>query len=434
MKHIIVVGGGFAGINAAKALGNIKDVKVTLLDRRNHHLFQPLLYQVAMAALSPADIAAPIRSILSDYPNIRVVQGEVKNVIASENKIDTDIKEYEYDYLVLACGANHSYFGNEKWETHAPGLKTLEQATEIRRRVLTAFELAERATDLAQQKKFLTFIIVGGGPTGIELAGAIGEMSRYTLVKDFRRIDPKLTRIILIEAGPRILPSFPPKLASRAARDLEKLGVQIWTTSLVTNIDEDGIEVGKEKVQSKTVLWAAGVQASSLNKKLGVELGGQGRVIVEPDLSLKDHPNIFVAGDQANFSHQNNTPLPGLAPVALQQGRFIGKNIIRELKGKNRETFKYLDKGQMATIGKSKAIVKTGKLQFGGFAAWLTWLVIHVYYLSGFKNRIFVTLNWAWSYLSFRRGARLIITKEWRSFPQEFSERRKTKEEDQEEA
>ena len=416
MKHIVIVGGGFAGINAAKVLGKSKQVKVTLIDRRNHHLFQPLLYQVAMAALSPAEIAAPIRSILSKYSNIRVIQGNVKAVKLQEKKVVTDIEEYPYDYIILACGTRHSYFGHEVWEEYAPGLKTIEQATEIRRRVLTAFEAAEREDDISQQKKHLTFIIVGGGPTGVELAGAIGEMSRFTLVKDFQKIDPKLTIIILIEAGSRILPSFPEKLASRATRDLEKLGVQVWTSSLVTQINSVGIEIGEKKVQADTVLWAAGVQASSLNYNLGVELDSQGRVIVEPDLSLKEYTDVFVAGDQANFSHQTGNPLPGLAPVALQQGRFIAKNILRELNDHSRQEFKYLDKGQMATIGKSRAIVETANFQFGGFLAWLTWLVIHIYYLSGFKNRIFVALNWAWSYLSFRRGARLIITKEWRSY------------------
>ena len=416
MPHVLIVGGGFAGINAAKVLGKSKQVQVTLIDRRNHHLFQPLLYQVAMAALSPAEIAAPIRSILSKYLNIRVIQGEVKAVNLQEKAVITDTKEYSYDYIILACGAQHSYFGKEEWEEYAPGLKTIEQATEIRRRVLTAFEAAEREDDIGLQKRHLTFIIVGGGPTGVELAGAIGEMSRFTLVKDFRKIDPKLTRIILIEAGPRILPLFPEKLASRATRDLETLGVQVWTSSRVTQVNSEGVEVGQEKVQAGTVLWAAGVQVSALNHKLGVELDSQGRVVVEPDLSLKEYSDAFVAGDQANFSHQNGTPLPGLAPVALQQGRFIANNILRELNGHSRQAFKYFDKGQMATIGKSRAIVETGKLQFGGFFAWLTWLVIHIYYLSGFKNRMFVTLNWAWSYLTFRRGARLIVTKEWRSY------------------
>ena len=416
MKRIIIVGGGFAGLNAAKILGNSKGCEVTLIDRRNHHLFQPLLYQVAMAALSPAEIAAPIRNILYSYKIINVRQEEVKDVKPENNKISTEYGKYSYDYLILACGSHHSYFGNEGWEKYAPGLKTIEQATEIRRRVLTAFEKAEREENFNQQMKYLTFVIVGGGPTGVELAGAIGEMSRFTLAKDFRKIDPKLTRIILIEGGGRILPSFSKKLSILATRYLEKLGVLVWTSSLVTSIDSEGVKVGDEKILSATVLWAAGVQASGLGNKLGVDIDAQGRVIVEPDLSLKRYPDIFVVGDQAHFSHQTDKPLPGLAPVAVQQGRFVAKNILRELNGQTRLAFKYLDKGQMATIGRSKAIVECGGLEFGGFLAWVSWLLIHIYYLTGFKNRIIVVLNWGWSYLTFRRGARLIINKEWRFF------------------
>lgn len=324
--------------------------------------------------------------------------------------------ESSYDYLLLACGAQHSYFGKEDWEEHAPGLKTIEQATEIRHRVLESFEAAEQEPDANKRKKLLTFVIVGGGPTGVELAGAIGEMSHFTLTKDFRNIDPKLTRIILVEAGPRILPSFSEKLFSRATRDLENLGVQVWPSSLVTRIHADGIEVGAESILATTVLWAAGVQASPLNQKLNMALDAQGRIFVESDMSLKSYSNVFVAGDQAHFSHQTGQPLSGMAPVAMQQGRFIAKAIWGDLNGKPRKGFRYLDKGQMATIGKSRAIAETGKLQFGGFIAWVAWLLIHIYYLTGFKNRIFVTLNWAWSYFTFWRGARLIINKEWRSY------------------
>ncbi|MGK0288711.1 MAG: NADH dehydrogenase [bacterium] len=416
MKRVIIVGGGFAGLNAAKKLGNVKGLEITLIDQRNHHLFQPLLYQVAMAGLSPAEIAAPIRNLLSKYRNINVIQAKVESISLKEKQVHAEETQYSYDYLILACGAQHSYFGNEQWEETAPGLKTLEQATEIRRRVLTAFEEAEKTKDKNLQKKNLTFIIVGGGPTGVELAGAIGEMSRYTLTEDFRNIDPKLTRIILVEAGSRILPSFHEKLSSHATRDLEKLGVQVWTSSLVTNIDENGVEIGNEKIQSATVLWAAGVQATEINKTLETKVDRQGRVLVEKDLTLKGHPEVFIAGDQANFSHQEGKPLPGIAPVALQQGKFIGENILRELKGKPRNDFHYFDKGQMATIGKSKAIIEVGKLRLTGFFAWLGWLTIHIYYLTGFKNRLFVTLNWGWSYITFRRGARLIVNKDWRSY------------------
>jgi NADH dehydrogenase len=443
MKHVVIAGGGFAGLNAAKILGKSKRVEVTLIDRENFHLFQPLLYQVAMAALSPADISSPIRSILSQYPDIKVLRGEVVDVDPVRNKLITDFGECDYDYLLLACGVKHSYFGHEKWEEWAPGLKTIEQAIEIRRRVLTAFERAER--DLAEKQppgeirsrvltpferaernlaekqlsKQLTFIIVGGGPTGVELAGAIGEMSRFTLARDFRRIDPTSTRVILLEAGERILPTFADKLARRAVRDLESLGVEVRTSNKVTGINSDGVELGTEKIRSDTVLWAAGVRAPVLGQKLGGELDSQGRIIVEPDLSLRDYPNIFVAGDLASFSHQTGEPLPGLAPVALQQGRFIAKNILREIEGEPRQNFIYQDKGQVATIGRGRAVFEMRKMTFGGIFAWLVWLVVHIYYLTGFKNRLFVTLNWAWSFLTFRRGARLIVSKEWRFYDQQ---------------
>ena len=299
IKRVVIVGGGFAGLNAAKGFRRAGNVRVTLIDRRNHHLFQPLLYQVAMAGLSPADIAAPLRGILSKQENVRVLQGEVQSVDFDGRKVKADFGDVPFDYLILACGAKHSYFGNDQWEKHAPGLKTVEQATEIRRRVLTAFEVAERSTSPEEQKRLLTFVVVGGGPTGVELAGAIGEMSRYTLARDFRSIEPTLARVILIEGGPRILSMFSPKLSSKAMRDLEGLGVQVWTSSIVKNIDENGVEVGDERINAATVLWAAGVQASSLGSKLGFEVDRSGRVMVEPDLSVQGHPNIFVAGDQA---------------------------------------------------------------------------------------------------------------------------------------
>ncbi|MEM9367616.1 MAG: NAD(P)/FAD-dependent oxidoreductase [Planctomycetota bacterium] len=412
-QRVVIVGGGFAGLNAAKGLRRAKNVDVTLIDRRNHHLFQPLLYQVAMAGLSPADIAAPIRSVLSAQENARVLQGAVTSVNLESRRVQTDFGDVPYDYLVLACGAKHSYFGNKEWETHAPGLKTLEQATEIRRRVLTAFESAERSGDADEQRRLLTFVVVGGGPTGVELAGAIGEMSRFTLARDFRRIEPTLARVILIEGGPRILSMFSPKLSSRATRDLESLGVQVWTSSRVNKVDENGVEVGDERIRSATVLWAAGVQASSLGQKLGFELDRMGRVKVKPDLSVDGHSNVFVAGDQAHFASEGGA-LPGLAPVAMQQGRFLAANILRDLAGRDRLEFAYVDKGIMATIGRSRAITEVGKLKLTGFTAWLAWLVVHIYFLTGFRRRFFVVLSWAWSYLTFRRGARLIVEKEWR--------------------
>jgi NADH:ubiquinone reductase (H+-translocating) len=326
-----------------------------------------------------------------------------------------DFAELPFDYLLLACGARHSYFGHDEWEEFAPGLKTLEQATEIRRRVLTAYEEAERITDREEQKRYLTFVVVGGGPTGVELAGAIGEMSRFTLAKDFRAIDAKLARVILLEAGPRILPMFSEEQAARATRDLEGLGVQVWTASAVTRIDAEGVEIGKERIRAATVLWAAGVKASGLGQAAGLDVDRLGRVLVEPDLSVKGHPNVFVAGDQACFTHQTGKPLPGTAPVAMQQGRYIARTILRDVRGKPREPFHFVDKGQMATIGRSKAIIEVGKFKLAGWFAWVGWLVVHIYYLTGFKNRLLVVLQWAWSYLSFRRGARLIVNKEWRS-------------------
>jgi len=415
MKRVVIVGGGFAGIHAARGLGGVRDVEVTLIDQRNHHLFQPLLYQVAMAGLSPADIAAPIRAMLSRYSNIRVLLGSVESVDLNGKTVTADIGSFPFDDLILACGATHSYFGHDNWEEFAPGLKTLEQATEIRRRVLTAFENAERATDPEERRKYLTFVVVGGGPTGVELAGAIGEMSRFTLAKDFRSINAKAAKVILVEAGPRILASFSEPQAAQAARDLVRLGVDVRTSSSVTWIDAEGIQMASERLRAGTVLWAAGVKASPLAKAAGLECDAQGRVIVSPDLSAAGHPNVFIAGDQARYTHQTGKPLPGTAPVAMQQGRYIAAMIIRDMKGKPREPFHFVDKGQMATIGRSKAILEIGSLRMHGFPAWIAWLAVHIYYLTGFEHRLLVVLQWAWSYLTFGRGARLIIGKEWRN-------------------
>ncbi len=417
MKRVVIVGGGFAGLRAARGLGDVSEIDLTLVDQRNHHLFQPLLYQVAMAGLSPAEIAAPIRSLLSRYRNIRVLQERVDRVDLTGRRVVTGSGEIGYDRLLLACGARHAYFGHDDWEEHAPGLKTLEQATEIRRRVLSAFEEAEREADPKRRRALLTFVVVGGGPTGVELAGALGEMSRFTLARDFRNIDPTLTRVILVEAGPRILPSFRESQASRATRDLESLGVEVWTASPVTLIDAAGIEVGRERIETFTALWAAGVEPSALNRTLGVSLDAQGRVLVGADLSLPGHPEVFVAGDQACFSpDSSSSPLPGHAPVAMQQGRFFARTVRRDLRGEPRERFRYIDRGQMATIGRRRAICEIGRFHFGGWFAWMTWLVVHIYYLVGFKNRLFVVLQWTWSYLRYGRGARLIIAKEWRFY------------------
>ena len=409
MTHVVIVGGGFAGLNAAKALGGIRDVEVTLIDRRNHHLFQPLLYQVAMAGLSPAEIAAPIRSILSDYRNIRVLLGNVQSVDFNRRVVLADIGEFSYDYLMLACGSSHSYFGHGEWEKYAPGLKTLEDATEIRRRVLLAFENAERVKNAAERERFLTFVIVGGGPTGVELAGAIGEMSRFTLARDFRSINASSAKVVLIEAGPRILPSFSEPQAARATQDLGRLGVQVWTGKLVTGIDELGVQLGTERIEAATVLWAAGVQASGLGRHLGLETDRQGRVVVERDLSVRNHPSVFVAGDQAVYPYQTGKPLPGTAPVAMQQGRYIAHAILDDLGGRPRRPFHFIDKGQMATIGRSRAILEMGSLRLSGWIAWMAWLTVHIFYLTGFKNRLLVVLQWAWSYITFGRVARLIV-------------------------
>lgn len=418
-KRVVIVGGGFAGIHAARMLGNRTDFEVTLIDRKNYHLFQPLLYQVAMAALGEGDIAAPLRNMLADYENISVFKGLVTNVDLEARKITTDFGEFSYDYLMLACGVQHHYFGNNDWEEYAPGLKTLAQATEIRRRVMEAYEAAERTNDPVERKKLLTFVIVGGGPTGVELAGSIGEMSRYTLSKFYKHIDPKLTRIFIVEAAERILGAFDPSLSSKATRALEKLGVQIWTSSGVSAVDANGVQIGRERIEASTVLWAAGVQAQEIGKTMGVETDRIGRIVVEPDLSIPGHPEVFVGGDQACFTHQGGTPLPGLAPVALQQGKYIGRTIIGDLKGRPRKPFSYFNKGQMATIGRNKAIVEFKGLKFDGAPAWFTWIVVHILYLTSFKHRVFVLLQWGWSYFTLAHGARLIVNKEWRFYGRE---------------
>lgn len=416
MAQVLIVGGGFAGINAAKVLASHSDLDIVLLDRRNHHLFQPLLYQVATAGLSPGEIATPIRTILAPYKNIKVFLSEAKTMDLSQHIVHTDMGEFSYDYLILACGSQHSYFGHEEWEPYAPGLKTIEQATEIRRRILTAFEMAERETDPEKTKRLLTFVIIGGGPTGVELAGTLGEISRFTLSKDFRKIDPRHTRILLIEAGPRILPSFDERLSHQAMLDLENLGVTVWTQTRVTKVSAEGVTLNSEAVSSATVLWAAGVQPSPLNATLGVPLDRVGRVIVGPDLSVPGHPKVFVIGDQACVT-ENSHPLPGLAPVAMQEGRAVAKTILADLRNEKRRPFHYVDKGQMATIGRRKAVAQFRSFRISGLLAWYAWLMVHVYYLVGFRNRIIVLFSWFWSYITFKRGAQLITNKEWRSFP-----------------
>ncbi len=413
---VLIVGGGFGGLNAAKTLSRHREIEILMVDRRNHHLFQPLLYQVAMAALSPADIAVPIRSILSGRPNVRVVLAEVTEIDFDKRQAKIGQKTESYDFLVLACGSRHSYFGHDEWEQDAPGLKTLEQATEIRRRVLSAYEEAEAETNPSRQTELLTFVVIGGGPTGVELAGALAEISRSTLSRDFRNIDPRSTRIILIEAGPRLLAGFEPELSVRAERDLKQMGVQIRTSSRVSSVDHQGVSLGTERIRAATLLWAAGVQPSSMNKKLqaqlGVQLDRSGRVVVGEDLSLgaQGHSEVFVLGDQACFiDTKTGRPLPGLAPIAIQQGKKAAANILKSLLRESRSPFCYLDKGQMATIGKRRAVAQVGRLRFGGGFAWLAWLFIHIYYLIGFRNRLLVLFQWAWNYFTSKRGARLIV-------------------------
>ena len=413
--RVVVVGGGFGGLAAARALASARspELEIVLIDRRNHHLFQPLLYQVAMAGLSPADISMPIRSILAGYPGVSIRLGEVRDLDLDRRIVDSTTGAVHYDYLVLACGATHSYFGHDAWEEHAPGLKTLEQATEIRRRVLTAFELAELEDDRERRRELLTFVVVGGGPTGVELAGALGELSRHTLARDFARVEPASTRVILIEGGPRILAGFDPELSRSAARSLERLGVTIWTDTRVTDIDRHGVRAGNEFVRARTVLWAAGVHASALNKTLGLPLDADGRVAVSPDLSIAGHREVFVIGDQALFVDDNGT-VPGLAPAALQQGRAAAANILADLRGHARAPFSYFDKGSMATIGRASAVVETKAFKLDGFIAWLAWCFVHILFLVGFRSRLLVFLQWIWSYVRYRRGARLITTREWK--------------------
>lgn len=417
VKKVVIVGGGFGGMKAARTFSGQSQVRVTLLDRRNHHLFQPLLYQVAMAGLSPADIAVPIRHVFRKDRNIHVVMADVKSIDRDKKRVETDVGEFDFDYLILACGSRHSYFGHEVWEPHAPGLKTIEQATEIRRRVFMAFERAESSINPQSQRFYLTFVVIGGGPTGVELAGAIGEISKYTLNRDFRRIDPSQTRIILIEAADRILKTFSADLSKKAARALEKLGVQIWTNSMVTAVTKDCVTAGNEQIEAKTVLWAAGVEPAPLNKGLGVDLGPRGRVKVEGDLSICGFAEAFCVGDQAHcLDKKTSQPHPGLAPVATQQGGHAARNILLKIQGKKTQPFKYMDKGQLATIGRNAAIMEVGKFKSFGFFAWLVWLFVHIYYLIGFNNRLMVFWRWAWHYFSYSRGARLIIHKTWQQY------------------
>jgi NADH:ubiquinone reductase (H+-translocating) len=417
--RVVIVGGGFGGLYTAKSLSNAA-VDVTLIDKRNFHLFQPLLYQIATGTLSPADISSPLRSILSKSKNTKVVLGEVSNIDPEGQKVMMGEIAVPYDTLIVATGAKHSYFGKDDWEEFAPGLKTVEDAIEMRRRIFMAFEAAEKETDPEKRRAWLTFVVVGGGPTGVELAGAIAELAYHTMKEDFRNIDTKETQVLLLEGLDRILPPFAPDLSQEAAASLTKLGVSVQTKTLVTNIEGDIVTLKQgddvREIAAKTVLWAAGVKASPLGKAIaeatGAECDRAGRVMVEPDLSVKGYSNVFVIGDLANFSHQNGKPLPGVAPVAIQQGEYIAELIKQRIKGRTVKTFNYVDRGSLAMIGHNYAVVDLGFIKLTGFIAWLAWLFVHIYFLIEFNNKLVVMIQWAWNYFTRNRGARLITGKE----------------------
>lgn len=408
-RHVVVVGGGFGGLAVTKALSRAA-VHVTLVDRSNHYLFQPLLYQVAMAGLAPGEIAAPIRSVLRRQENARVLLDEVTRVDLAARKVHLrECAPLEYEFLVLAYGAQNSYFGHDEWAKVAPGLKDLDDAIEIRRRVLLAFEAAEREGDPALRRRHLTFVVIGGGPTGVELAGAIAELATFVLARDFRSIRPDSTRVLLVEGGERVLASFDPVLSARAERSLADMGVEVRTKTRVTQIDERGVECGGERIEASTVLWAAGVRAGSLGESVGSSVDRQGRVVVEQDCSLPGHPEVFCVGDAAAFIPEGaEHALPGVSPVAMQQGRFVARQIRRTLDGAPREAFRYVDKGVMATIGRSRAVARIGRIRLSGFVAWAAWLLLHIVYLIDFRSRVLVLFDWAWSYVTYQRGSRLI--------------------------
>ena len=405
--HVVIVGGGFGGLYAAKALARLP-VRITVVDRRNHHLFQPLLYQVATAALSPGEIGAPIRSILRRYSNVRVFMDEARSVDLAGRRVVLTDEALAYDYLILATGASHSYFGHDEWAPLAPALKTIEDALEIRRRLLSAYEAAEREPDDTVRRTLLTFVVVGGGPTGVELAGAIADIARLTLKHDFRAIDPAQSRVMLLEAAPRVLPTFPEDLSASAERQLRALGVEVRTRAAVTLITPEAVYVGDEPIPTRTALWAAGVAASPLARTLGVPLDRSGRLPVEPDLTVPGRAEVYVIGDLALFTHQSGKPLPGVAPVAIQQGRAAAANIWRTIRGGPRRRFRYLNRGNLAAIGRAAAVADFGRLHLSGFVAWVTWLVVHIYYLIGFENRVLVLIRWAWAFFTYQLGARLI--------------------------
>ncbi len=408
VPHVVVVGGGFGGLWAARALRDAP-VRITLVDRGNHHLFQPLLYQVATAGLSAPNIAAPLRHILRKQKNVTVLLGEVGGIAPDAKQIRlADGRAFDYDHLLLASGATHAYFGHDDWAAHAPGLKTLDDALEIRRRILTAFERAEAEDDAAKREAWLTFAIVGGGPTGVELAGTLAEIAQHTLHGEFRRADPRRARVLLLEAGPRVLSSFPESLSEKARTQLRKLGVEVRTGVPVAAIDGEGVKLGEERIAARTVLWAAGVAASPLARDLGVPLDRAGRVIVQPDLSVPGHPDIFIAGDLASLQYAGK-PVPGVAPAAKQMGRHVAQAIRARLLGRAPAPFRYRDFGNLATIGRMAAVVDVHGLRFSGVLAWWFWLAAHVFFLIGFRNRMVVMIDWAQAYWSYQRSARIIL-------------------------
>ncbi|MBZ5721884.1 MAG: NAD(P)/FAD-dependent oxidoreductase [Acidobacteriia bacterium] len=405
--NVVIVGGGFGGLHAARHLAKYP-VRVTIVDRKNHHTFQPLLYQVATAGLSPAEIAAPIRWIVRGHRNVEVLLGEVMDFDLERRVVQLADQEIPYDYLIAAPGASHAYFGHDEWEPLAPGLKTIEDALEIRRRILLAFELAERQAASGKVHYPLNFVVIGGGPTGVELAGTLAEIARRVLANEFRSIDPEHTRILLLEGGPRILANYPEDLSRSAEEQLRRLGVEVRTSTLVTGMEADAVHIGDTRLPAAVILWAAGVAASPLGKKLGAPVDRVGRVLVNPDLSIPGRPEVFVVGDLAAFKDEDGKWLPGVAPVAMQEGAATAHNIGRDLRDEPRRNFRYFNKGNLATIGRAAAIAEFGEIHISGFLAWLSWLFIHIFFLIGFRNRIIVLIQWAWSYLTYERGARLI--------------------------
>jgi NADH dehydrogenase len=404
---IVILGGGFAGLYTARGCKHV-DAEITVVDRHNYHLFQPLLYQVATAALNPSDIAAPIRGILGRQKNVSVILGEAMSVDVEKQLVRLTDGELPYDQLVIATGATHSYFGHPEWERVAPGLKSIDDALEIRRRVLLAFEAAERETGVEKQRAWLNFVIIGAGPTGVELAGALTEIARQTMVRDFRRIKPESARVILIEGKERVLPTYPAELSEKARQQLVDLGVEVITNSVVTEVNEREVRIGEQAIATRTVLWGAGVQASPLARSLGVPLDRAGRVLVEPDLTIPGHRNVFVLGDLAAVQQYDGSFVPGVAPAAIQEGQHTARNLERALENQPLRPFKYNDKGSLATIGRAAAVADFGRLRMSGFLAWFAWLAIHIFFLIGFRNRFLVITQWAWAYVTYQRGARLI--------------------------